>query len=108
MSQNIAADKTYLIKTYKSSKAKDACVAWCENNPSKKAKDIEAGLLKVLNDLSDTDVQKISRHLGGLAFDVQPNSCDLKTLKSIVEKQFSGEFLDHEGKLCRWHAQFKK
>ena len=106
MAKNIVADKTYLVKTYKPSKAKDACVAWCGKNQTTTAKDVEAGLLEVFGSLGDGDLQKISRHLGGLAFDVKPGSADLDVVRKVVEDLFGGEFLDHEGKLCRWHAQF--
>jgi hypothetical protein len=105
MASNVVGHPDWIAKTYKASKASKCCQEWVNQNPKGSKKDIAAGLLEVLRGLGDADKARISKHLGGQAFDIAPNSADISIVKEVVKK-FKGKFLDHEGKLCRWHAQF--
>ena len=70
--------------------------------------EIQAGLLSVLDRASDAELARFSFHLGGMAFDVQPVTVGADKIKATI-RQLSGldKFLDTEGGLVRWHAQFR-
>jgi len=79
-----------------------------DDNPDKKTKDeIQEGLLGVLNDLTDAQLALLSKHLSGQAFDVQPVETDADEIKKTI-RNLKGldRFLEKEGGLVRWHAQF--
>jgi hypothetical protein len=61
-----------------------------------------------MNTLGDAKVAKLSKHLSGQAFDVQPVEADADKIKETI-RGLSGldKFLEKEGGLVRWHAQFK-
>jgi hypothetical protein len=67
-----------------------------------------ACLLACMEPWSDLDLAHVSKHLSGDAFDVQPVpgpagdaiKATIRTLPGLTK------FLDHEGGLVRWHAQF--
>jgi hypothetical protein len=108
MADNVALNRTWIEETYAKSKARDACQKWVNDNADKKtAADIEAGLLGVLNGLTDSELAQLSKHLSGEAFDVQPVTIDAGKIKTTI-KGLPGvkKFLDTEGGLVRWHAQF--
>ncbi|HYX02176.1 MAG TPA: hypothetical protein VE963_08815, partial [Reyranella sp.] len=85
------------------------CQQWVDEHPSAVSpQQIAAGLLSVLNSLSDGDAGQLSRHLSGDAFDVQPVLPDIdgimvtiRTLKGLHQ------FLEKEAGLDRWHAEFE-
>jgi hypothetical protein len=60
-----------------------------------------------MNAASDGDVGKVSKHLSGDAFDVQPVDINAEAIKATI-RGLAGldKFLDKEGGLVRWHAQF--
>jgi hypothetical protein len=50
----------------------------------------------------------MSRHLSGDAFDVQPVEDNADAIKQTIRKLPGLQlFLDREGGLVRWHAQFQ-
>src|SRR5258706_11248809 len=67
------------------------------------------GLKTVMNGMAESDRAKVSKHLSGEAFDVQPQDKDAETIKKDIQA-LPGvtKFLDKEGGLVRWHVQFKK
>ena len=69
--------------------------------------DIAVGLLSIFDSVSNADLGKFSKHLSGEAFDVQPVQTDADAIKKTI-RGLSGLdlFLDTEGGLVRWHAQF--
>ena len=84
------------------------CQKWVDDNPSKKTQaEIAEGLLSVLSEADDADLAKFSKHLSGEAFDVQPIDADGDAIKKTI-RGLAGldKFLDSEGGLVRWHAQF--
>jgi hypothetical protein len=90
MASNIVSsnDRNWIKDTYK---AATALQSWVD----------------VLDAMSDQDKGKVSKHLSGDAFDVQPQAKDGATIKGDIKK-LPGltKFLDREGGLERWHAQF--
>jgi hypothetical protein len=77
-------------------------------NPDNKTQaEIAEGLLSVFNTASDADLGKFSKHLSRDAFGVQPVDKDADAIKKTI-RGLAGldKFLDTEGGLARWHAQF--
>ena len=108
MASNVVQNRKWIEQTYASSALRTKCQQWVDNNPDKKTQaEIAEGLLSVLNAATDTDLAKFSKHLSGEAFDVQPVEKDAEAIKKTI-RGLSGleRFLDTEGGLVRWHAQF--
>jgi hypothetical protein len=111
MAQNVAArGGVWLARTYKPSPALAALQAWIDERPKlRDAAAIAAGFFAVASQLPAEEVARLSLHLGGLAFDIRP--VDGKHA-GLIKAAISGlphldRFLDREGGLVRWHAQFK-
>ena len=108
MAGNVVLNRTWIKETYAKSEASDACQKWVDDNKDKKTKDeIATGLKSVLDGLTDTQLALLSKHLSGDAFDVQPVEKDTDGIKTAIQG-LSGlsKFLEKEGGLVRWHAQF--
>jgi hypothetical protein len=58
--------------------------------------------------MPEAELVKISRHLTGKAFDVRPVTKNAAAIKADI-RALSGlhKFLEKEGGLVRWHAQFQ-
>jgi hypothetical protein len=107
MAGNVVTERTWIKDTYKASTLRDALQKWVDDHPEKTTKDeIKAGLLSVFDEAADEDVAKFSRHLSGDAFDVQPVETDADAIKKTIRELDGCEFLEKEGGLVRWHAQF--
>jgi hypothetical protein len=108
MASNVVKNRKWIQQTYQKSVVSQACQKWVDNNPTKKTKDeIATGLKSVFDSLTEAQVSQISKHLSGEAFDVQPVTKDAPKVKKII-RGLKGltKFLDKEGGLVRWHAQF--
>ncbi len=108
MASNVVENRTWIKETYAQSAARDACQKWLDEHKDKTTKeDITAGLKGVLDGLTDAQLRQLSKHLSGDAFDVQPVDKDADKIKKAIRK-LTGitKFLDQEGGLVRWHAQF--
>lgn len=104
MAQNVAQNRQWIGQTYK---AAGKLQAWVDANPGAKTMGaIEAGLLSVLHKLTPAELDKISCHLSGGAFDIQPDEDVAKDdyLKTLAVK-YGGRYLDKEGGLKRRHWQ---
>lgn len=82
---------------------------WVDQHPEAKTVDqITAGLEQVMKRMPETELMKISRHLTGRAFDVRPVTANAAAIKAdILKLPGLHKFLDKEGGLVRWHAQFQ-
>ncbi|MBI4220678.1 MAG: DUF4157 domain-containing protein [Chloroflexi bacterium] len=112
MAENIVAsnDRNWITATYSDTSSRTALQKWLDDNPTVIDKaGIASGLEGVLNGLTATQQGYISKHLTGEAFDVQPETANADAIKNDI-KSLTGikKFLDTEGGLVRWHAQFKK
>jgi hypothetical protein len=112
MASNVIINRHWIQETYIPNPAISACQNWVNQNPQAVSQAaIAAGLLSVLNGLNDDQLSHISKHLSGDAFDVQPVHDDtadgIVGLLHQLTAAVGGEFLDREGGLCRWHAQFR-
>ncbi len=110
MASNVVHNRTWIKETYRDSPARKACQKWVDEHPEATTQSaITAGLLEVLNGFDDDGVARLSKHLNGDAFDVQPVEGATgeeikKTLRALTPPP--ALFLDKEGGLVRWHAQF--
>lgn len=109
MAGNVVENRKWIEETYVASKVRDACQKWVNDHADKKTKDeIGAGLAEVLDGFTDAEAAVLSKHLSGMAFDVQPVTADADAIKkSIKGLEGLDKFLEKEGGLVRWHAQFK-
>ena len=106
MSQNVARNRQWIAQTYAPSAGRDVLQAWVDTNPTvTNPVDIAAGLLQTMN-TNPGMTKSISKHLTGDAFDIQidPN-INPADIRSIIVSH-GGTFLDTEGGLPIWHAQF--
>jgi hypothetical protein len=108
MAGNVVQQRNWIEKTYAKSKARDACQKWVDDNKEKTTKDeIAAGLKEVLDGLTDAQLNALSFHLSGRAFDVQPVDPDKDEIKKAMQGLTGKrQFLDKEGNLVRWHVEF--
>ena len=108
MATNVVLNRNWIKQTYKLTPAREACQKWVDDNKDQTTVDqITTGLKGVLDGLSDLDLGRLSKHLSGDAFDVQPVTKDADAIKKTI-RGLSGldKFLEQEGGLERWHAQF--
>ena len=108
MASNVMSNRKWIEQTYSSSAARTKCQEWIDKNPDKKTHaEIKKGLVSVFSTFTDADLGKFSKHLSGDAFDVQPVSKNAEAIKKTI-RGLPGltKFLETEGGLVRWHAQF--
>ena len=108
MASNVVKNRKWIVRTYKPTPVSAACQEWIDDNPqATSSAAIQAGLVSVLNKFGDPDLRKLSKHLSGDAFDVQPVTQNADQIKADI-RALAGldKFLDKEGGLIRWHAQF--
>lgn len=108
MASNVVKNRKWIVQTYKPTPISAACQSWVDNNPQATSQaDIQAGLLTVINQFQDADLRRLSKHLSGDAWDVQPVTENAEQIKADI-RALAGldKFLDKEGGLVRWHAQF--
>lgn len=110
MASNIVRNRQWVVQTYSNTEARAACQQWVDDHPEAATQNaIQAGLESVFDSLTDEQLGKLSKHLSGEAFDVQPvdDEAKARAIKSSIEGlKGLGKFLDKEGGLVRWHAQF--
>jgi hypothetical protein len=109
MASNVVKNRKWIEETYLNSPIRKKCQDWVNNHPDKKTQaEIQQGLLSVFNATDDDDLGKFSKHLSGMAFDVQPVQTNAEKIKQTI-RGLAGldKFLEKEGGLVRWHAQFK-
>jgi hypothetical protein len=108
MASNVVLNRKWIAQTYFATAVSRACQAWVDRHPDKTTKEeIAAGLLTVLDAQSDASLSQLSKHLSGDAFDVQPVELDAAKIKRTIRGlRGLDRFLEKEGGLVRWHAQF--
>lgn len=108
MATNVINNRKWIVQTYAVSPASAACQKWVDTNPTATTvSQIRDGLISVFNSLTDAQMEKLSKHLAGAAFDVQPVIKDAAAIKATIRKLKGLRlFLEKEGGLVRWHAEF--
>lgn len=104
----VSKNRKWIQATYRKSPARDNLQKWIDDHPAVTTVDkIAAGLEATMNKMTMNDLSKLSRHLTGLAFDVKPVQTNAEAIKKDI-RSLPGikKFLDSEGGLVRWHAQF--
>lgn len=106
MAGNVVFNRKWIGQTYL---AGAKLQQWVDKHPEAKTVDaITAGLEQTMKAMPEAELLKISRHLTGKAFDVTPVSANAATIKAdILKLPGLHKFLDKEGGLVRWHAQFE-
>ena len=106
MAGNVVLNRKWIGQTYL---AGAKLQAWVDKHPEAKTVDqITAGLEQVMQAMPPDELMKISRHLTGKAFDVRPVTANAAAIKAdILKLPGLHKFLDKEGGLVRWHAQFQ-
>jgi hypothetical protein len=107
MAGNVVVNRRWIEQTYAVSAERDALQKWVDDHPEATTRvSIAAGLSGIMSGWSDQQKVKLSRHFAGLAFDVKPTDNGslkdaIKALPNLVK------FLDSEGGITIWHAEFK-
>jgi len=109
MASNVVKNRKWIEETYLNSLLRKRCQDWVDNHPDKRTQaEIQQGLISVFNASDDDDLSKFSKHLSGMAFDVQPVENNAEKIKQTIRGLSElDKFLEKEGGLVRWHAQFK-
>jgi len=109
MASNVVHNRQWIATTYKDTPQRDAlqdCVDGCAANSNQAV--YSAALLDVMQDWDDAELSHVSKHLSGDAFDVQPFEGPTAAAVKATIRGLPGLtlFLEKEGGLVRWHAQF--
>lgn len=110
MASNVVQRRRWIRETYLATPESQALQAWVAAHPlADTHAEIAAGLAGVMAHWSDAQKSRLSKHFSGDAFDVQPLA-DGPRARAIVAaiRGLPGlsTFLEREGGLKRWHAQF--
>lgn len=111
MSQNVEHNRQWIVTPglYRSSR-KLLLQAWIDGHPlARTAAAIEAGLTEVMSSWTQAELESLSRHMGGRAWDVQPLAPgrQASAVKAFIQALPGlNAFLTREGSYIRWHAQF--
>ena len=106
MAGNVVFNRKWIGQTYL---AGAKLQQWVDKHPEARTVDaITAGLEQTMKAMAEVELLKISRHLTGKAFDVKPVIANAAAIKADI-RALPGlnKFLDKEGGLVRWHAQFQ-
>jgi hypothetical protein len=109
MASNVVHNRRWIAETYKDTEQRadlQACVDGCPAGAGQAV--YGAALLDVMQDWDDAALSHVSKHLSGDAFDVQPIEGPTAAAVEATIRGLPGLtlFLDREGGLPRWHAQF--
>ncbi len=106
MAGNVVFNRKWIGQTYL---AGGKLQQWVDKHPEAKTVDaITAGLEQTMKAMPEAELLKISRHLTGKAFDVRPVTVNAAAIKAdILKLPGLHKFLEKEGGLVRWHAQFQ-
>jgi hypothetical protein len=110
MAGNVVRNRKWIQQTYRASPQRDALQKWVDDHPAATTKaTISAGLKGIMDGWTDDQRGRFSKHFGGLAFDVKPVSQDADKIKSFIRAlPHLHKFLESEGGLTIWHADFDK
>ena len=110
MAGNVSANRKWIEQTYVASPQRTKLQKWVDEHPKAKSKaDIAAGLESIFETFTDAQKNQFSRHITGQAFDLQPvpGAAGKKIKDTIRSLPKLRKFLEKEGGLVRWHADFK-
>jgi hypothetical protein len=109
MAGNVLRNRKWIEQTYVRTPERAALQKWVDDNPAATTRSaISAGFAGIMNGWTDAQKGRLSRHFSGQAFDVRPvasGSAIKKTIRSLPSLR---RFLQSEGGLTIWHADFNK
>lgn len=108
MAQNVTRNRQWIHQTYVDTPEARQLQALVNNSPAATPANLQVSFTIAMNRWTDAQRAHISKHFSGDAFDVQPVSGPAgDAIKSAIRK-LPGlvKFLEEEGGLIRWHAQF--
>jgi hypothetical protein len=110
MAGNVVKVRSFIKQVYKDSPLVRALQAWVDAHPEATTEaQIQAGLQSVANTFPIADVEALSKHTAGQAFDVQPVNGDLgnQITNFLRDKAINngGKFFNREANQRRWHYQ---
>jgi hypothetical protein len=111
MAGNVVQNRNWIKETYLQSAERDSLQKWVDDHPGATTKaQISAGLQGIMNGWTDEQKGRLSRHFSGQAFDVRPVAGqDGKAIKTTIRGLPNlRKFLESEGGLTIWHADFEK
>ena len=108
MAGNVVRNRKWIEQTYASNPVSASAQQWVDDHPEARAQQTVAdGLLGVFKRFSAAELGRLSYHLSGLAFDIQPvpaqEAAISKTIRTVPGLR---EFLTREGGLNIWHVAF--
>lgn len=109
MSQNVAKNRKWIAQTYVSTPESRELQAEVDKlGPHATAETIAHVLAALMEDWTDAQKGRVSKHFSGEAFDVQPVPGKKGDAIKASIRKLPGltKFLETEGGLIRWHAQF--
>ena len=108
MARNVARNRQYIGQTYANAQVRDELQGWVNRHPGASESQLQEGLGEILAAWPSEKLEKLSRHLVGMAFDVRPipGGAGEAVKRSISRLPGLHKFLDREGGLVIWHAQF--
>jgi hypothetical protein len=111
MAADTVLDRQFIQNTYKHPLCPVAVAlqACADANPTQDQAGLTALFLGVMAGFSDADLELLSAHLGGNAFDIVPDPSLASVCQAVVAKRLAqggkGLFLQREGNLIRFHIQ---
>lgn len=110
MASNLVKTRRWIAETYKATPESRQLQAWVDGNPNVRGReDLAKGLARIMADWSDEGRGRLSKHFSGDAFDIQPvdGPAGFAILAKVRTLPGLDKFLEREGGLVRWHAQFR-
>lgn len=110
MAGNVVINRRFIAETYLPCKVALACQEWVDANPfMTTGPAITVGLKNTMARFGVDELNRLSKHLSGDAFDVLPvTTADGDDIKATIRGlEGLDKFLEREGGLVRWHAQFR-
>lgn len=109
MAGNVAVRRKWIEQTYAATPESASLQAWVDHHPeAKTAAQLAAGFTAIMAGWTDAQKGRLSKHFSGQAWDLQPMAGPRGTAVKAFIRALPGltKFLEKEGGLIRWHAQF--
>jgi Domain of unknown function (DUF1906) len=110
MAANVLRKRAWIAETYSAGPERDALQGWVDSHQTAVTKDaIATGLASIMTTWSDVQKRRLSLHFSGQAFDIQPVAgiAGERIKTAIAGLPHLRSFLESEGGLVIWHADFK-
>lgn len=109
MAGNVLRSRGWIHVTYLPSKVRDACHEWVLKARHVRTRaDLAFGLLMILRQHTPEEVSRLTLHVTGDAFDIDPNApADCVEFLRAEARRLDGKFLEREGgiKILHWQAK---